>query len=107
MNLRSVVCSVVPPLRVACNRNFLWLLTAIAGICARPDLLAVSSIVRALGLAAQCYDRLLDCFRLLKRLNETVEQKPVKAPVPESDAIFVMFVKGVHGTLLRGQIPGA
>jgi hypothetical protein len=46
-------------------------------------------------------------LRLLKRLNQTVQQQPVEAPVTESDAIFVMFVKGVHGTLLRGQIPGA
>jgi hypothetical protein len=37
---------------------------------------------------------------LLKRLNQAVEQQPVKATVTESDAIFVMFVKGVHGTLL-------
>src|ERR1700684_1712452 len=40
-------------------------------------------------------------FRLLKRLNQAVEQEPVGASVTESDAIFVMFVKGVHGTLLR------
>jgi hypothetical protein len=46
-------------------------------------------------------------FRLLKWLNDSVEQQPVEAPVTESDAIFVMFVKGVHGKLLRGQIPGA
>ncbi len=46
-------------------------------------------------------------FRLLKGLNQTVEQQPVEAPVAESDAIFVMFEKGVHGKLLRGQIPGA
>jgi hypothetical protein len=29
------------------------------------------------------------------------------ASLAEPDAIFMMFVKGVHGTLLRGQIPGA
>jgi len=39
-------------------------------------------------------------FRLLKRLNQAVEQEPVEAPIAESDAIFVMFVKGVHRTLL-------
>ena len=56
--------AVVAPLRAACaqQRTFLWLLTALAGICARGDLLGVSSIVRSLGLAARCYDRLLDCF---------------------------------------------
>ena len=56
--------SVVAPLRAACSRNrsFLWLLAALAGICARADLLGVTSIVRTLGLAPRCYDRLLDFF---------------------------------------------
>ena len=55
---------VVAPLRPACSREqtFLWLLSALAGMCARGDLLGVSSIVRTLGLAARCYDRLLDFF---------------------------------------------
>ena len=54
----------VEPLRSACSRSrsFLWLLAAIAGISVRNDLLGVTSIVRALGLGAQCYDRLLDFF---------------------------------------------
>ena len=52
----------VAPLRGACarRRSFLWLAAVLAGICAREDLLGVSSIVRTLGLAARCYDRLLD-----------------------------------------------
>src|SRR5450759_2014258 len=56
--------SVVAPLRAACSRNrtFLWLVAALAGICARGDVLGVTSIVRTLGLAARCYDRLLDFF---------------------------------------------
>jgi hypothetical protein len=56
--------SVVAPLRAACarQRTFLWLATALAAICARSDLLGVTSIVRTLGLAAHCYDRLLDFF---------------------------------------------
>ena len=55
---------VVAPLRAACSRTrtFLWLLAALAGICARGDLLGVTSIVRTLGLAVRCYDRLLDFF---------------------------------------------
>jgi hypothetical protein len=55
---------VVAPLRAACSRqrSFLWLLVALAGLCARRDLLGVTSIVRTLGLAAHCYDRLLDFF---------------------------------------------
>ena len=54
----------VQPLRASCSRsrNFLWLLAALAGISIRSDLLGVTSIVRALGLGAQCYDRLLDFF---------------------------------------------
>ena len=56
--------SVVAPLRAACSRDrtSLWLVAALAGICARGDWLGVSSIVRTLGLAARCYDRLLDFF---------------------------------------------
>ena len=54
----------VEPLRPTCSRlrSFLWLLAALAGISIRGDLLGVTSIVRALGLAGQCYDRLLDFF---------------------------------------------
>ena len=64
MSLWSQWYWVVAPLRAACSRQrtFLWLLAALAGICARNDLLGVTSIVRTLGLAARCYDRLLDFF---------------------------------------------
>jgi hypothetical protein len=46
-------------------------------------------------------------LRLLKRLNQTVQQPRVEAPVTETNSIFMIFVKGVHGALLGGQIPGA
>jgi hypothetical protein len=51
-------------LRSACSRlrSFLWFITCIAGMSVRIDLLGVTSIVRALGLAQPCYDRLLDFF---------------------------------------------
>jgi len=64
MSLWAQWYSVVAPLRAACSRqrSFLWLLVALAGICARRDLLGVTSIVRTLGLAERCYDRLLDFF---------------------------------------------
>lgn len=56
----SVVCD----LRAACTRerSFLWLAATLAGLCVRPDLLGVSSIIRGLGLLGSCYDRLLDFF---------------------------------------------
>lgn len=64
MQLWLVWWSVIEPLRAVCarQRSFLWLAVATAGICARGDLMGVSSIVRALGLAGRCYDRLLDFF---------------------------------------------
>jgi hypothetical protein len=54
----------IEPIRKCCSRtqNFLWLAAAMAGISTRSDLMGVSSIVRALGLAACYYDRLLDFF---------------------------------------------
>lgn len=64
MRLWLVWWSVIEPLREVCARqaSFLWLALTTAGICARGDLLGVSSIVRTLGLAGRCYDRLLDFF---------------------------------------------
>ena len=52
------------PLRPACarKRTFMWMLVVLAGFCVREDLLGVTSIVRALGLEAVCYDRILDLF---------------------------------------------
>jgi hypothetical protein len=56
----NLVCE----LRSACarTRTFLWMALCLAGIATRKDLLGVTSIVRALGLAPACYDRLLDFF---------------------------------------------
>jgi hypothetical protein len=56
--------NVVKELRPACSRtsSFLWLVVSLAGICTRADLAGVSSIVRALGLKPDCYDRLLSFF---------------------------------------------
>jgi len=51
-------------LRSACarTRTFLWMALCLAGMTTRKDLLGVASIVRALGLEAACYGRLLDFF---------------------------------------------
>jgi len=45
-------------------------------------------------------------LRLLKWLNQTVEQQPVETTVAESDTILVMLAESVHGPLLCGEIPG-
>jgi hypothetical protein len=44
---------------------------------------------------------------LLERLNDAVEQNPIEAAIPESNAILVMLVESVHSQLLCGEIPGA
>ena len=44
-------------------------------------------------------------FGLLEGLDEPVEQNPVKAAIPETNAILVMLVESVHGELLCGEIP--
>lgn len=56
--------SVVRLLRPACSRTktFLWLTLCLAGMSIRPDTLGVTSLVRAFGLKAASYDRLLDFF---------------------------------------------
>ncbi|MGH6690233.1 MAG: hypothetical protein ACREF4_06100 [Gammaproteobacteria bacterium] len=36
-------------------------------------------------------------LRLLKGLNETIQQHAIEAPVPEPDTILMMLVEGVHG----------
>ena len=38
-----------------------------------------------------------DALRLLERLDQSVDQDPIEAPVPETNAILVMLVEGVHG----------
>jgi hypothetical protein len=56
--------SAVWHLKSACSRfrTFLWLSVCLAGMCIRPDLFGVTSIVRAFGLRGNCYDRILDFF---------------------------------------------
>jgi hypothetical protein len=56
--------AVVELLRPACSRRktFMWLSVCLAGMCIRPDIFGVTSIVRAFGLKEAFYDRLLDFF---------------------------------------------
>src|SRR6202022_108262 len=44
---------------------------------------------------------------LLERLNDAVEQNPIKAAISESNAILVMLEECVHGKLLWGETPRA
>jgi len=44
------------------TRTFLWFSLCVAGLTVRPDLRGVTSVVRALGLCEEFYDRLLDFF---------------------------------------------
>lgn len=55
-------CNAIWLLRPACSRlrTFLWFATCVAGLTVRTDLLGVTSIVRALGLHARFYYKLLD-----------------------------------------------
>ena len=52
------------PLRPACSRTstFLWLVVVLAGLCLRPDLAGVTSLVRGLGLSEASYYCLLHFF---------------------------------------------
>ncbi|MHC4996030.1 MAG: transposase, partial [Planctomycetota bacterium] len=54
----------VVQLRPACarTRTFLWMAVCLAGMTTRRELAGVTSIVRAMGLAPACYDRILDFF---------------------------------------------
>jgi hypothetical protein len=43
---------------------------------------------------------------LLEGLNQTLQENAVKTPIAEPDVILVMLVRGVHGYLQCGEIPG-
>ena len=57
-------CNAIWLLRPACSRlrTFLWFAICVAGLTVRTDLLGVTSIVRALGLHARFYYKLLGHF---------------------------------------------
>lgn len=61
-------------LRGACakTQTFLWMVTCMAGMTVRTDLLGVTSIVRALGLLPACYDRILDFLHSPALVVETL-----------------------------------
>lgn len=55
-------CKLASQLRGACarSRSFFWMTICLAGMTIRVDLMGVTSIVRAMGLLPDCYDRILD-----------------------------------------------
>jgi hypothetical protein len=48
-----------------------------------------------------------DALGLLKRLNQPVEQNAIEAPVRQTNAMGVMLVEGVHGSLQVLEQPGS
>jgi hypothetical protein len=64
----------VQALRPACarHRTFVWMSLVLAGLSIRTDLAGVSSFVRALGLEASCYRRLLHLFHTRAVALETL-----------------------------------
>lgn len=76
MRLWKIWFGVVQQLRPACSRSrtFLWMSAALAAITVRSDLTGITSLVRALGLKADCYERMLALFHSsaldLKKLTQ-------------------------------------
>src|SRR5215831_6093249 len=44
-------------------------------------------------------------LRLLERLDQAVEQQPIKTPIAELDTLLVVLHEGVHSAPLSGEIP--
>jgi hypothetical protein len=44
-------------------------------------------------------------LRLLERLDQAVEQQPIKTPIAELDTLLVVLDEGVHSAPLSGEIP--
>jgi len=85
-------------LRSACmrTRTFLWMAVALAGMTTRLDLLGVTSIVRALGLRAVCYDRLLDFFH-----SPALNREPGGVRLDKLTHAWRALVFRVHPGILR------
>ena|SRR6266851_2779414 len=67
-----------------------------------PQHIPADGVLMAIGAEESDYP-----LGLLERLNEAVEQNPIKAAIPESNAILVMLEECVHGKLLCSEIPRA
>jgi hypothetical protein len=53
-----------------------------------------------------CVEEPNDALGLLEGLDHAVEQDPIEAAIPESNATLMVLVERVHGVLPRGEIPG-
>lgn len=64
MEIWTIWWNLIENLRPACRRyrTFVWMVAVLIGFIIRPDLLGVTSIIRAIGLAECCYARLLALF---------------------------------------------
>ncbi len=66
MRLWKIWFKVVKQLRPACSRSktFLWMSASLAAMTVKSDKTGITSLVRALGLKADCYQRILAFFHL-------------------------------------------
>ena len=95
------------------TRTFLWFAVALAATCARADLRGVTSLVRALGLRASCYDRLLDFFHspavdlsLLTRLWTGVVLKALRPHLLTVNGRMVLLADGIKAPKTGRKMPG-
>ena len=96
--------SLVQQLRPAFGRTrtFIWFAAALAATCIRSDLAGVTSLIRALGLKAFCYDRMLDFFHskainleCLTRLWVSVLIKTLKPFLHTVNGRLVLLADGI------------
>jgi hypothetical protein len=105
----------LPPLRPACSRTttFLWLAVVLAGLCLRPDLAGVTSLVRALGLSEASYYCLLHFFHSpaldleqLTRLWQQTLQRLFRRRLVRINRRAVVLVDGLKRPKEGKKMPG-
>jgi hypothetical protein len=83
--------------RPACTRNisFLWLAVALTTFAIRPDILGVTSFIRASFLHPNCYRLMLKCFHssavVLPRLLETWVKLALRLFAPVTEGGYVVL----------------
>src|SRR5271165_4299613 len=103
------------PLRPACARTttFLWLVVVLAGLCLRPDLAGVTSLVRGLGLSEASYYCLLHFFHSpaldleqLTRLWQQTLQRLFRRRLVRVNGRAVVLVDGLKRPKEGKKMPG-